>query len=314
MNSALSISNLCKSYDNGFEALKGIGLEVEKGDFFALLGPNGAGKSTTIGIVFSLVNKSAGTVKIFGRDIDDDFALAKMDIGIVPQEFNFNHFEKTFDIVVTQGGYYGLPPKLAKQRAEKYLRQLGLWEKRFELGRTLSGGMKRRLMIARALVHEPKLLILDEPTAGVDIEMRRSMWSFLQDINTSGTTIILTTHYLEEAESLCRNIAIIDRGEIIQDSSMKALLRQLHTEVFILDSVKELPVEINLTGFGCQRIDEHTLEVVVEKGQQINALFRALTDQGVEVSSMRNRANRLEELFVNLLNDNAIATGHCRHE
>lgn len=306
MTPALSINNLCKVYENGFEALRGICLEVEQGDFFALLGPNGAGKSTTISIIFSLVNKSSGKVKIFGRDIDDDFALAKMDMGIVPQEFNFNHFEKTFDIVVTQGGYYGLPQKLAKQRAEKYLRKLGLWEKRHELGRTLSGGMKRRLMIARALVHEPRLLILDEPTAGVDIEMRRSMWGFLEELNAEGTTIILTTHYLEEAESLCRNIAIIDRGEIIQDSSMKSLLKQLHTEVFVLDSINELPAVIDLPHFGCQRIDTHTIEVTVNKGQQINVMFAELSELGVEISSMRNRSNRLEELFVNLLNDNAL--------
>ena len=305
MISALSISNLSKVYDNGFEALKEISLEVEQGDFFALLGPNGAGKSTTIGIVFSLVNKSSGIVKIFDRDIDEDFALAKMDIGIVPQEFNFNHFEKVFDIVVTQAGYYGLPRKLAMQRAEKYLRKLGLWEKRSEPGRTLSGGMKRRLMIARALVHEPKLLILDEPTAGVDIEMRRSMWSFLQEINNSGTTIILTTHYLEEAESLCRNIAIIDRGEIIQNTSMKSLIQQLHTEVFILDSVEALPDKIGIEKFDCSIVDSHTLEVSVDKNQSINDLFAALSAVDITVSSMRNRANRLEELFVNLLNENA---------
>ena len=305
MISALSISNLSKVYDNGFEALKEISLEVEQGDFFALLGPNGAGKSTTIGIVFSLVNKSSGIVKIFDRDIDEDFALAKMDIGIVPQEFNFNHFEKVFDIVVTQAGYYGLPRKLAMQRAEKYLRKLGLWEKRSEPGRTLSGGMKRRLMIARALVHEPKLLILDEPTAGVDIEMRRSMWSFLQEINNSGTTIILTTHYLEEAESLCRNIAIIDRGEIIQNTSMKSLIQQLHTEVFILDSVEALPDKIGIEKFDCSIVDAHTLEVSVDKNQSINDLFAALSAVDITVSSMRNRANRLEELFVNLLNENA---------
>jgi ABC-2 type transport system ATP-binding protein len=305
MISALSISNLSKVYDNGFEALKEISLEVEQGDFFALLGPNGAGKSTTISIVFSLVNKSSGIVKIFDRDIDEDFALAKMDIGIVPQEFNFNHFEKVFDIVVTQAGYYGLPRKLAMQRAEKYLRKLGLWENLSEPGRTLSGGMKRRLMIARALVHEPKLLILDEPTAGVDIEMRRSMWSFLQEINNSGTTIILTTHYLEEAESLCRNIAIIDRGEIIQNTSMKSLIQQLHTEVFILDSVEALPDKVGIEKFDCSIVDAHTLEVSVDKNQSINDLFAALSAVDITVSSMRNRANRLEELFVNLLNESA---------
>jgi ABC-2 type transport system ATP-binding protein len=223
MAAALAIRNLRKVYDSGVEALCGISMAVEEGDFFALLGPNGAGKSTTIGIIFSLVSKSSGQIEIFGVDIDQDFARAKKEIGIVPQEFNFNPFEKVFDIVVTQGGYYGLPRALAQQRAEKYLRHLGLWEKRGESARSLSGGMKRRLMIARALVHEPRLLILDEPTAGVDIEMRRSMWEFLQEINTSGTTIILTTHYLEEAEHLCRNIAIIDHGQIVHHSSMRAL-------------------------------------------------------------------------------------------
>ena len=306
MTLALSIDNLYKVYENGFEALKGISLQVEQGDFFALLGPNGAGKSTSIGIIFSLINKTSGKVKIFDRDIDDDFSLAKMDIGVVPQEFNFNPFEKTFDIIVTQGGYYGLPQKIAKKRAKKYLQKLGLWEKRNELGRTLSGGMKRRLMIARALVHEPKLLILDEPTAGVDIEMRRSMWSFLKNLNDGGTTIILTTHYLEEAESLCRNIAIIDRGEIIQHSSMKSLLKKLHKEIFILDSIRDLPAEVELLNFECKRVDLHTLEVTVDKGQQINAMFSALSEQGIEISSMRNKTNRLEELFVNLLNDNAL--------
>ncbi len=298
---ALTIENLRKVYDNGFEALKGISLEVEQGDFFALLGPNGAGKSTTIGIICSLVAKSAGTVSVFGVDIDQDFPTAKKHIGIVPQEFNFNQFEKAFDIVVNQAGYYGLPQQLARQRAEKYLSELGLWDKRNIAARMLSGGMKRRLMIARALVHEPKLLILDEPTAGVDIEMRRSMWSFLRKINTEGTTIILTTHYLEEAEALCRNIAIINHGQIVEHSSIKNLLRRLHREVFILDCVETLPEALIIPGFIVRRMDDHTLEVEVEKGQHINQVFAELDRQGIHIESMRNRANRLEEMFVNLV-------------
>jgi ABC-2 type transport system ATP-binding protein len=298
---ALSIENLTKVYDNGFEALKGISLKVEQGDFFALLGPNGAGKSTTIGIVCSLVAKSGGTVAVFDADIDTDFPAAKTYIGIVPQEFNFNQFERVFDIVVNQAGYYGLPASLARERAEKYLRELGLWDKRDQASRMLSGGMKRRLMIARALVHEPRLLILDEPTAGVDIEMRRSMWDFLKKINASGTTIILTTHYLEEAEALCRHIAIINDGSIIEHSSMKDLLRKLHKEVFILDCSDELPTEVTIPGFPVRRLDSHSLEVEVEKGRHLNDVFVSLGQQGVQVSSMRNRANRLEEMFVNLV-------------
>ncbi|MCX2981453.1 ABC transporter ATP-binding protein [Halieaceae bacterium IMCC14734] len=301
MTAALTISNLQKRYPNGVEALKGISLEVAEGDFFALLGPNGAGKSTTIGILFSLINKSGGSVQIFGVDIDENFPLAKKSIGIVPQEFNFNVFERVIDILVTQGGYYGLPAALSQQRAEKYLQKLGLWEKRFDRARELSGGMKRRLMIARALVHEPRLLILDEPTAGVDIEMRRSMWDFLREINVDGTTIILTTHYLEEAEMLCRNIAIIDHGLIVKNSSMRDLLQQLHTEVFMLDMATSLPPSIALTGYSCRRVDDHTLEVDVDKGQTVNQLFSLLSEQGLEVSSMRNKANRLEEMFVSLL-------------
>ena len=298
---ALTIENLTKVYGDGFEALKGISLEVEQGDFFALLGPNGAGKSTTIGIICSLVAKSGGKVSVFNVDIDDDFPAAKKYIGIVPQEFNFNQFEQVLDIVVNQGGFYGLPPGIAHQRAEKYLRALGLWDKRNVPSRTLSGGMKRRLLIARALVHEPKLLILDEPTAGVDIEMRRSMWEFLQKINAEGTTIILTTHYLEEAEALCRHIAIINHGEIVEHSSVKNLLRQLHREVFILDCVQDLPAKVTLDGFSVQRMDVHTLEVEVEQGQHINRVFASLDAQGIQVSSMRNKANRLEEMFVNLV-------------
>ena len=298
---ALRIENLSKVYDNGFEALKGISLTVEQGDFYALLGPNGAGKSTTIGIICSLVSKSGGKVQVFDADIDKDFPAAKKYIGIVPQEFNFNMFEKAFDIVVNQGGYYGLSAEVARERAEKYLKALGLWDKRDVATRTLSGGMKRRLMIARALVHEPKLLILDEPTAGVDIEMRRSMWDFLQSINAQGTTIILTTHYLEEAEALCRHIGIINHGQIVEDTSIRELLRRLQREVFILDSVEDLAEDIELEGFVTRRLDAHSMEVEVEKGQSINQVFAQLEHKGIHIGSMRNRANRLEEMFVNLV-------------
>lgn len=278
---ALEIENLSKVYDNDFEALKGISLSVEQGDFFALLGPNGAGKSTTIGIICSLVAKSAGKISVFGIDIDEDFPAAKRHIGIVPQEFNFNQFEKGLDIVINQAGYYGLAPGLARERAEKYLRELGLWEQRDIPARMLSGGMKRRLMIARSLVHEPQLLILDEPSAGVDIEMRRSMWDFLRRINAQGTTIILTTHYLEEAEALCRHIAIINHGKIVENTSMKELLRQLDREVFILDCLEELPEVITIDGFLIRRVDDHTLEVEVQKGQHLNQLFNALDRKSV---------------------------------
>ena len=302
---ALTIENLRKVYDNGFEALKGISLEVEQGDFFALLGPNGAGKSTTIGIICSLVAKSGGRIAVFDVDIDEDFPAAKRHIGLVPQEFNFNQFEKSLDIVVNQAGYYGLKPALAQKRAENYLRELGLWEQRDIPARMLSGGMKRRLMIARSLVHEPRLLILDEPTAGVDIEMRRSMWEFLQKINAQGTTIILTTHYLEEAEALCRNIAIINHGKIVENTSMKTLLRKLHKEIFLLDCVEELPQSVAITGFAVRRLDDHTLEVEVQKGQHINQVFAALDLDSIHISSMRNRANRLEEMFVNLVEGGA---------
>lgn len=298
---ALTLENLSKIYGDGFEALKGISLQVKQGDFFALLGPNGAGKSTTIGIICSLVAKTAGKVSVFDVDIDQDFAAAKKYIGIVPQEFNFNQFERGLDIVINQAGYYGLPLELARERAEKYLKALGLWDKRDVPSRMLSGGMKRRLMIARALVHEPKLLILDEPTAGVDIEMRRSMWDFLKKINAQGTTIILTTHYLEEAEALCRNIAIINHGEIVEHSSMKDLLSRLHREVFILDCVDDLPDTMAIDDFTMRRVDSHTLEVEVQKGQYINQVFEELGRQGVRISSMRNRANRLEEIFVSLV-------------
>ncbi len=301
MTAALSISNLHKRYDNGFEALKGISLDVQPGDFFAVLGPNGAGKSTTIGVICSLVKKTSGKVSVFGTDIDENFSLAKQNIGVVPQEFNFNQFEKVFDIVKTQAGYFGLPAKLAEERTEKYLKQLGLWDKRHQRSRMLSGGMKRRLMIARALVHEPRLLILDEPTAGVDIELRRSMWQFLRDINARGTTIILTTHYLEEAESLCRNVAIIDRGQIIQNTTVKALLKQLNKEVFILDTREELGEFPAIDGYPGQLLDDHSFEVEVEKHQSLNELFASLSERGIHVTSMRNKANRLEELFVSLV-------------
>ncbi|MEO1078205.1 MAG: ABC transporter ATP-binding protein [Pseudomonadota bacterium] len=298
---ALRIGDLSKVYGTGFEALKGISLEVEQGDFFALLGPNGAGKSTTIGIICSLVDKSGGSVEVFGVDIDRDFPTAKQYIGVVPQEFNFNLFEKVLDIVVNQAGYYGLPRALAFERAEKYLKELGLWDKRNVSGRELSGGMKRRLMIARALVHEPKLLILDEPTAGVDIEMRRGMWDFLTELNKSGTTIILTTHYLEEAEALCRNIAIINHGTIVENTSIRDLLRRLHREVFIIDLVDPVPEGLCIADFPTRRVDDHSIEIEVEKGQHLNDAFAALDGAGMRVVSMRNRANRLEEMFVTLL-------------
>ncbi len=302
--SALTIRNLTKTYANGVQALKGIDLEVQQGDFFALLGPNGAGKSTTIGVISSLVNKSSGEVSIFGHSLDAERSIAKKKIGVVPQEFNFNQFEKVFDIVVTQAGFYGIPAPLARERAEKYLRQLGLWDKRDMQSRTLSGGMKRRLMIARALVHEPDLLILDEPTAGVDIELRRSMWDFLTRINQEGKTIILTTHYLEEAESLCRNIAIIDHGTIVENTSMRALLEKLQVETFILDLARPVERVPALDGFDVILKDSQTLEVAVPKTQSLNTLFVALAEQNFEVMSMRNKANRLEELFVRLVEKN----------
>jgi ABC-2 type transport system ATP-binding protein len=298
---ALTIENLTKEYGSGLKALKGISLEVQQGDFFALLGPNGAGKSTTIGIICSLVSKTSGRVSVYGTDIDVDFAGAKKNIGIVPQEFNFNMFETAFDIVVNQAGYYGMHRELAVQRAEKYLRELGLWEKRNVPSRMMSGGMKRRLMIARALVHQPRLLILDEPTAGVDIEMRRSMWDFLKKLNSEGTTIILTTHYLEEAEALCRNIAIINHGEIVEHTSIRDLLRRLQREVFIFDTVDTVPESVLVDGFTVRRVDDNTLEIEVEKGQHINEVFAGLNQANIRISSMRNRANRLEEMFVNLV-------------
>ncbi len=300
MSLALDIKGLHKVYKSGTVALSGIDLAVKQGDFFALLGPNGAGKSTTIGIISSLVNKTSGSVKVFGHDIDTELEAAKSQLGLVPQEFNFNQFETLLQIVVNQAGYYGVPKKLALERAEKYLGQLGLWEKRHARSRELSGGMKRRLMIARALMHEPKLLILDEPTAGVDIELRRSMWEFLRKINQQGVTIILTTHYLEEAEMLCRNIAIIDKGQIIENTSMKALLSKLTVETFVLDVAGDI-AKVQLDGFNWRQLDDHSLEVDVEKSQGLNPIFAQLTAQDIKVLSMRNKANRLEELFVTLV-------------
>ena len=305
MNQALVIKNLRKSYDNGFEALKGIELTVEEGDFYALLGPNGAGKSTTIGIISSLVRKTSGDVSVFGCNIDSDLVKAKRMLGVVPQEFNFNQFEKVQDIVITQAGYYGIPAQEAKGRAEIYLKQLGLWDKRNTVSRMLSGGMKRRLMIARALIHNPKLLILDEPTAGVDIELRRSLWEFLQKINEQGTTIILTTHYLEEAEQLCRNIGIIDHGEIVENTSMKQLLGKLQQESFVLDltePMQDIPV---FAGYSVKKVDDLSIEVEVAKNQGVNDLFRQLSEYKISVASMRNKSNRLEELFMNLTSESA---------
>ena len=301
MPTAISIQNLTKVYKNGVVALQGIDLTVEQGDFFALLGPNGAGKSTTIGIISSLVNKSAGTVKVFGHDLDSDLAAAKACIGLVPQEFNFNQFEPVIEILANQAGYHGIPRPVALERAELYLKQLGLWDKRREHGRDLSGGMKRRLMIARALVHQPRLLILDEPTAGVDIEIRHSMWSFLREINAAGTTIILTTHYLEEAEQLCRNIAIIDNGRIVENTSMRQLLSQMDSHTLVLDLAHPIENAPTLQGFETSRVDEHTLEVVVSNRVSITELFAALSMQDIEVRSLRNKTNRLEELFIRLV-------------
>lgn len=298
---ALAIHNLRKIYANGFEALRGIDLEVAEGEFFALLGPNGAGKSTTIGIASSLVRKTSGVVKIFGHDLDRELSAAKCCIGLVPQEFNFNQFEPTAEIVINQAGYYGIPRDQAHERAEICLKQLGLWDKRRQMARELSGGMKRRLMIARALVHEPKLLILDEPTAGVDIEIRRSMWDFLREINGQGVTIILTTHYLEEAESLCRHIAIIDQGRIIENTRMQTLLSRLHVETFILNLREPLPITREIPGYPLRQLNSLTLEVDVTKERGINTLFQQLSERGIEVASLRNKTNRLEELFLRLV-------------
>lgn len=304
MTLALSIQQLRKSYANGFEALKGVDLEVAEGDFFALLGPNGAGKSTTIGILATLVNKTSGSVQVFGHDLETDPLALKRCIGLVPQEFNFNQFETACNILTTQAGYYGIKLKDARVRAQELLKQLGLWDKRNSASRMLSGGMKRRLMIARALMHKPRLLILDEPTAGVDIELRRSMWEYLTELNEQGTTIILTTHYLEEAEQLCRNIAIIDHGTIVENTSMRALLGQLSNETFLLD-LKEMQQHTpQLQGYPAQLLDECTLQVQVEKSRGLTDLFSQLSAQGIEVLSLRNKSNRLEELFVSLVEKN----------
>jgi ABC-2 type transport system ATP-binding protein len=304
---ALVLRQLTKVYKNGIKALKAIDLTVDEGDFFALLGPNGAGKTTAIGITTSLVNKTSGVVEVFGHDIDKELEAAKSCIGLVPQEINFNMFETPYTIVVNQAGFYGIPRQLAKQRAETYLKQLQLWDRRDSIARSLSGGMKRRLMIARALMHEPKLLILDEPTAGVDIEIRRSMWEFLRNINEQGTTIILTTHYLEEAENLCRNIAIIEGGNIIERDTMANVLRKLQTEMFVFnlrDARDQAPA---LNGFSAVLSDEHTLEIEMAKTQSLNDIFAQLSAQGIAVTSMRNKVNRLEELFIRLVDGSALA-------
>jgi len=300
---AISIKNLKKTYSNGFEALKGIDLTIKQGDFFALLGPNGAGKSTCIGIIASLINKTEGEVAIGGHNIDTDLVLAKQQLGIVPQEFNFNIFEPIEEIIINQAGYYGVDRKTAIERTETYLKQLGLWAFRRTQARELSGGMKRRLMIARALVHHPKVLILDEPTAGVDIELRRSMWEFMREINNQGTTIILTTHYLEEAEQMCHNIAIIDEGKIIHNTSMKSLLNSLDHETVILmleQNIKDIPKLININS--CRLKDSSTLEINFPKGYSLTELFLQLSSKGISVKSMRNKSNRLEELFVSIIN------------
>lgn len=300
---ALEIKNLIKTYATGVQAVKGIDLTVEQGDFYALLGHNGAGKSTTIGIISSLVNKTSGSVKVFGYDLDTQKTQLKQQIGLVPQEFNFNQFEKVVDVLTQQAGFYGIPLKEAKVRAEMWLKKLDLWEKRTHLTRELSGGMKRRVMIARALMHNPKLLILDEPTAGVDIELRRSLWDFLRELNQQGTTIILTTHYLEEAENLCRNIGIIQHGKLIENTSMKSLLAKLETEIFVLD-LQNMPQNrpLVIEYYPHKLLDENTLEVEVQRTQGLTNLFTQLTAQNVEVLSMRNKSNRLEELFLKMAN------------
>jgi ABC-2 type transport system ATP-binding protein len=304
---ALSLRQLTKTYKNGVQALKGIDLDVDEGEFFALLGPNGAGKTTAIGIMTSLVTKTSGQVSVFGHDIDRELALAKSCIGVVPQEINFNQFETPTAILLNQAGFYGIPRRVARDRMEKYLNALSLWDKRNALSRTLSGGMKRRLMIARALLHQPRLLVLDEPTAGVDIEVRRSMWEFIREINQSGTTIILTTHYLEEAESLCRHVAIIDRGTIIENDQMSRVLRKLQTETFVLNLRNPLVKPPELPGYRVTSPDDHTLEVEVSKERNLNDVFAHLSQTGVEVLSMRNKTNRLEELFIRMV-ENRSAT------
>lgn len=301
MHQALTIKDLRKTYSNGVEALKGIDLQVEAGDFFALLGPNGAGKSTAIGIICSLVNKTSGRVEVFGHDIDTQRDNAKSCIGLVPQEFNFNQFEPLIEIVINQAGYYGIPRKESRERAEYYVQKLGLWEKRHDIARELSGGMKRRLMIARALVHEPKLLILDEPTAGVDIEIRRSMWEFMQETNAQGTTIILTTHYLEEAENLCKNIAIINNGLMVEHTAMNTLLMKLHTETFLLNLQEPLQALPTIDGYKMSLIDRDTISVEISRDQTINHLFHQLDKHNIHVLSLRNKTNRLEEVFLTMM-------------
>ncbi len=309
---ALVVDNLRKTYGNGVEALKGISLTVQPGDFFALLGPNGAGKSTLIGILSSLVNSTSGDARVFGISVNRQRSEAMKLIGLVPQEINFNQFEKPFDICVNEAGFYGIPRKIAAERAEKYLKELRLWDKAQMQARTLSGGMKRRLMIARAMMNEPKLLILDEPTAGVDIEIRRSMWQFVSGINAAGTTVILTTHYLEEAESLCRNIAIIDHGSIIENTSMKRLLATLDVETFVLD-VAAIPAGLpGIPNVTLRRRDEHTLEAEMARSHDLNSLFATLSAHGITVTSMRNKTNRLEELFVRLVENGRQEPGRER--
>lgn len=301
---ALEISNLTKIYDSKVQALNNINLNVKEGDFFALLGPNGAGKSTTIGIITSLINKTSGQVKIFGHDLIKENRIAKSYIGLVPQEPNFNIFETALNVLIDQAGFYGVPAKIAKKRSEHYLKTLELWDKRNQQILSLSGGMKRRLLIARALIHQPRLLILDEPTAGIDIELRRHMWNFLREINAQGTTIILTTHYLEEAENLCKNIAIIDKGNIVENTSIKEVLTKLHVETLIFYLAKPVIGSIKLPNFNYRLTDETTLEIDITKGQLLNELFVLLTQQGIEITSMRNKTNRLEELFLKLINAN----------
>lgn len=301
---ALSVKNLTKIYPNKLVALNAINLEVKEGDFFGLLGPNGAGKSTTIGILCSLVNKTSGKVFVFGHDIDTDLTAVKSSIGVVPQELNFNPFEKVFQIVVNQAGYYGIPLHIAKKRAKNYLKKMGLWKKHDEAAINLSGGMKRRLMIARALVNRPKLLILDEPTAGVDIELRYDLWDFLTELNKEGLTIILTTHYLEEAERLCKKVAIIDQGEIIENSHVKDLINQLNIQTLILDLEKPLEKPPILSDYRYRIIDATSIEIEILRNRSINDLFTVLNNQSITVRSMRNKTNRLEELFVRLITQN----------
>ena len=297
---ALAVRNLVKTYPNGIQALRGVDLEVPEGDFFALLGPNGAGKTTLIGIITSLVTKTSGTVEVFGSSIDTDIERAKAHVGVVPQEINMNQWDSVFNIVTTQAGFYGMAARAARERARECLTQLQLWDRRDEPSRNLSGGMKRRLMIARALMHRPRLLILDEPTAGVDIEIRRTMWDFLRDINEAGTTIILTTHYLEEAETLCRHVAIIDHGQIVERDDMASVLRKLHAETFVLNLRESVAAAPQLAGYATERVNDHEIEIEVTKDRDLNEVFAALSAKGLHVISMRNKSNRLEELFMKL--------------